>query len=59
MLVMFAAGAAHLAWMGVLAAIMFVEKATPAGERIVAPVGAAFAALAVAVLFAPGAIPGL
>ncbi|HYL27144.1 MAG TPA: DUF2182 domain-containing protein [Candidatus Nitrosotalea sp.] len=59
MLVMFAAGVAHLAWMGVLAAIMFVEKATPAGDRIVAPVGAALGVLAVAALFAPGAIPGL
>jgi predicted metal-binding membrane protein len=59
MLVMFAAGVAHLAWMGVLAAIMFVEKATPWGDRIVAPVGAAFAALAGVALVAPGAIPGL
>ncbi len=58
MLVMFAAGVAHLAWMGVLAAIMFLEKATPAGDRIVAPAGAAFAALAGIALFAPGAIPG-
>jgi predicted metal-binding membrane protein len=59
MLVMFAAGVAHLAWMGVLAAIMFVEKATPAGNRIVAPVGAALGALAVIALVAPGTIPGL
>jgi predicted metal-binding membrane protein len=59
MLVMFAAGVAHLAWMGVLGAIMFVEKVTPAGNRIVAPVGAALGALAVIALFAPGAIPGL
>lgn len=59
MLVMFAAGVAHLAWMGVLAAIMFVEKATPAGNRIVAPVGAALGALAVIALLAPGTIPGL
>ncbi|MBV8532151.1 MAG: DUF2182 domain-containing protein [Candidatus Eremiobacteraeota bacterium] len=59
MLVMFAAGVAHLAWMGALAAIMFVEKATPAGNRIVAPVGAAFAALAAIALVAPGAVPGL
>jgi predicted metal-binding membrane protein len=58
MLVMFAAGVAHLAWMGVLAAIMFVEKATPAGNRIVAPVGAALGALAGIALLAPGAIPG-
>jgi predicted metal-binding membrane protein len=59
MLVMFAAGVAHLAWMGALAAIMFVEKATPAGNRIVAPVGAVLGALAGVALFAPGAIPGL
>jgi predicted metal-binding membrane protein len=59
MLVMFAAGVAHLAWMGVLAAIMFVEKATPVGNRIVVPVGAALGALAVIAFWAPGAIPGL
>ncbi len=59
MLVMFAAGVAHLAWMGVLAAIMFVEKATPSGNRIVAPVGVAFGILAGIALFAPGIIPGL
>jgi predicted metal-binding membrane protein len=59
MLVMFAAGVAHLAWMGVLAAIMFVEKATPVGDRIVAPVGVAFGALACIALVVPGAIPGL
>ena len=58
MLVMFAAGVAHLAWMGVLAAIMFVEKATPAGNRIVAPVGAALGVLAGVALLAPRAIPG-
>lgn len=59
MLVMFAAGVAHLPWMGILAAIMFVEKATPAGTRIVAPVGAALAALAIIALVAPHAVPGL
>ncbi len=60
MLVMFAAGVAHLAWMGVLGAVMFVEKATPIGDRIVAPVGAALVLLAgIALLAPPGAIPGL
>ena len=59
MLVMFAAGVAHLAWMGLLAALMFVEKAVPAGDRIVMPVGAAFGVLAAVALVAPGAIPGL
>ena len=59
MLVMFAAGVAHLAWMGVLAAIMLVEKATRAGNRIVAPVGVVLGVLAVIALVVPGAIPGL
>ena len=59
MLVMFAAGVAHVAWMGALAAIMFVEKAAPGGNRIVAPVGAALGVLAGIALFVPGAIPGL
>lgn len=59
MLVMFAAGVAHLAWMGVLAAIMFVEKATPLGNRVVAPVGAVLGVLAVIAFLVPGAIGGL
>ena len=59
MLVMFAAGVAHLAWMGVLAAIMYVEKATPQGHRIVAPVGAALGLLAIVALFVPGTVLGL
>jgi predicted metal-binding membrane protein len=59
MLVMFAAGVAHLAWMGALAVIMFVEKATPLGNRVVAPVGVVLGALAVIALLVPGAIGGL
>ena len=59
MLVMFAAGVAHLAWMGVLGLIMLIEKGAPEGDRIVAPVGVTLAVLAVVAAFAPGAIPGL
>jgi predicted metal-binding membrane protein len=59
MLVMFAAGVAHLAWMGALAIIMLVEKGVPGGDRIVAPVGAAFIVLAVIALILPGSIPGI
>lgn len=59
MLVMFAAGVAHLAWMGALGAIMLVEKGARGGDRIVAPVGVALAVLALVALFAPGAIPGI
>ena len=60
MLVMFAAGVAHLAWMGVLAAIMFVEKATPVGQpsRRAGRRGARSRLPSIA-LVAPGAIPGL
>lgn len=59
MLIMFAAGVAHLAWMGALALIMLAEKAAPSGDRIVAPVGAAFGALAAIALVLPGVIPGM
>jgi predicted metal-binding membrane protein len=59
MLVMFAAGVAHLAWMGVLAVVMLVEKGAPGGQRAVAPVGAGLALLAVVALFASRLIPGL
>ena len=59
MLVMFAAGVAHLAWMGVLAVIMLVEKAALHGERLVAPIGAALGVFALLSLLAPGHVPGL
>jgi predicted metal-binding membrane protein len=59
MLVMFAVGVAHLAWMGALALIMLIEKGAPRGERIVMPVGIAFALLAGVAFFAPHALPGL
>jgi predicted metal-binding membrane protein len=59
MLVMFAAGVAHLAWMGALAIVMLFEKGAPNGDRIVVPVGAALAVLAVVAAFAPHTMPGL
>jgi predicted metal-binding membrane protein len=59
MLVMFAVGVAHIAWMGVLAAVMVVEKTAPWGERIVVPVACVLAALAAMALVAPGSVPGL
>jgi predicted metal-binding membrane protein len=58
MLVMFAAGVAHLAWMGVLGLVMLVEKGAPSGDRLVVPVGASLALLAVVALLAPRLIPG-
>jgi predicted metal-binding membrane protein len=56
MLVMFAAGIAHLAWMGIFALIMFIEKVAPWGERIVVPVAAALALLAAIAIAVPGSI---
>jgi predicted metal-binding membrane protein len=59
MLVMFAAGVAHLAWMGVLGVVMLIEKGAPGGDRVVVPVGAGLALLAIVAVFAPRLIPGL
>lgn len=59
MLVMFAAGVAHLAWMGVLGLVMLVEKGAPGGDRIVLPVGIGLAVLALVAAIAPHAVPGL
>jgi predicted metal-binding membrane protein len=56
MLVMFAAGVAHLAWMGILAVIMLIEKSVPHGERIVVPTGIAFGALSLVALIVPGVL---
>ncbi|MGH7729150.1 MAG: DUF2182 domain-containing protein, partial [Vulcanimicrobiaceae bacterium] len=59
MLVMFAAGVAHLAWMGFLAAIMLIEKGAPRGERAVIPVGLGLGLLALLAAAAPHAVPRL
>jgi predicted metal-binding membrane protein len=56
MLVMFAAGVAHLAWMGVLGMVMFGEKVLPGGARLSRPVGIVLAALALLALATP--LPG-
>jgi predicted metal-binding membrane protein len=57
MMVMFAAGVAHLAWMGVLGLLMVAEKTLPGGHRLARPVGGVLAALAVAAIAVP--IPGI
>src|SRR5438094_949063 len=53
MLVMFAAGIAHLYWMALLALIMLIEKTFPNGDRLVYPVGAIFALLSLTALLRP------
>ena len=47
-------GMAHLAWMGLLMAIMVAEMATPLGGRITRPVGAALIAAGVVVIGVSG-----
>lgn len=59
MLVMFAVGVDHLAWMGVLAVVMVIEKTAPWGQRIVVPVAWALGGLALMALVIPGSVPGL
>jgi predicted metal-binding membrane protein len=56
MLLMFAAGIAHLAWMGVFALIMLIEKAAPWGERMVVPVAVVLFTLAAFAFAMPGSI---
>lgn len=59
MLVMFAAGVAHLFWMGVLAMVMLAEKTLPRGGRLVRPVAVCLSVPAVCALLLPGSVPGL
>ena len=53
MLLMFAVGTVHLAWMLVLGLIMAVEKNMPWGRRISAPLGIVLLGAAVALLVVP------
>jgi predicted metal-binding membrane protein len=57
MMVMFAAGVAHLAWMGVLGLVMVAEKTFPGGHRLARPIGGTLTVLAVAAIAIP--IPGI
>ena len=59
MVVMVAAGIANLAWMAPFAAVMYVEKATSWGRRLVAPVGIALLLLGALVLVHPEWLPEL
>ena len=59
MLVMFAVGVAHLAWMGVLAVVMVAEKTMPAGDALTRPLAVSLLGLAAIAILAPGSIPGI
>ena len=59
MLVLFAVGVMSVAWMALVAAVIFAEKVLPRGARLTAPVALALVALGARIAIAPGRVPGL
>jgi predicted metal-binding membrane protein len=59
MVALFALGVMSLIWMAVIAAVIFVQKVLPAGDRLAPLFAAAFVALGVWVAVSPGTVPGL
>ncbi|WP_433465913.1 DUF2182 domain-containing protein [Spirillospora sp. CA-128828] len=59
MAVLLAAGMMSLVWMGVIAAVILVEKVWRHGERVSRPLGAVMIALGLVLLAAPGLAPTL
>lgn len=53
MLVLFVVGLMSLAWMGVIAAVIFIEKVTPFGQKAVRWFGALIAAFGIGVAVWP------
>jgi len=59
MLALFALGVMSLFWMAIVAAVIFVEKLAPQGERLVRVFGVTLIALGIWVASAPASVPGL
>jgi predicted metal-binding membrane protein len=59
MLALFAVGVMSIAWMVIIAALIFVEKVLPRGERLTVVLGVVLLALAVWVAASPGSVPWL
>jgi predicted metal-binding membrane protein len=59
MLVLFAIGVMSLAWMALVAVLIFAEKVLPRGERLTGPVALCLIALGAFIALAPGRVPGL
>jgi len=59
MIVLFALGVMSIAWMAVVAALVFAQKVLPYGERLVWVFAVAFVAVGVWIAAAPGTVPGL
>jgi predicted metal-binding membrane protein len=54
MLILFVMGVMHLAWMAAIGAVILLEKAAPAGNRIARAVGGVFVAAGLLVMIFPG-----
>jgi predicted metal-binding membrane protein len=59
MLALFALGVMSLAWMAAIAAVVFVQKVVPYGERFTRVVAVALVAVGIWVMVAPSSVPGL
>jgi predicted metal-binding membrane protein len=59
MVVLVAVGVMSVAWMGVIAALVLVQKLLPVRAAVDVPLALAIVVLGVVVVAAPGAIPGL
>jgi len=59
MVVLFALGVMSLFWMGVVAALIFAQKALSYGDRLTRVFAVAFIATGIWVAVAPGTVPGL
>ena len=59
MLILFALGVMSLAWMILVAGLIFAEKVLPFGHRLTPLLAVAFVALGIWVAVAPGSLPGL
>jgi predicted metal-binding membrane protein len=59
MLALFALGVMSLVWMGVVAAMILIEKALPGGEALARMLAVVLIALGLWVATSPGSVPGL
>jgi predicted metal-binding membrane protein len=59
MVTMFALGVMNLAWMFVLALVLFAEKVLSRGQRLIGPIAALLVVVGVWVAIDPSSVPGL
>jgi predicted metal-binding membrane protein len=59
MVVLFGLGVMSIAWMAVVAALIFMQKTLPYGDRLTRAFAVAFVAAGAWIAIAPGSVPGL